>query len=91
MDDGTAPKTPRMRAQVAYEAGSQSTTTANDLVPPPIAGHTNMKTAVLTSNTNPANANATVTFTFTLTPPNNSSPVPGGQKPSEYVRLYCGS
>src|SRR5207253_1415184 len=42
---------------------SNSTSQASDLVPPPVAGHTDLRTAVLASSKQSANPSDTITFT----------------------------
>jgi Flp pilus assembly protein TadG len=59
-------------------SASQSTTTANDLVPDPIAGHTNFKNADLTTSKTNVAPNTNVDLTFTLAPNGGSAPVPTG-------------
>ncbi len=60
-------------------SASQSTTTANDLVPDPIPGHVNFKNVVLAASPGTTvNPNTPVTFTFTLTPNGSGAAVPGG-------------
>jgi len=78
---GTANVDGRAGVMIYSEGGgsaSQSTTTANDLVPPPVAGHANLNTVDLTSSLSPANVGDTVTFTMTLKPARASDPVPSG-------------
>jgi Flp pilus assembly protein TadG len=59
-------------------SASQSTTTANDLVPAPIAGHQTFKTVDLVASPSTVDANGSVTFTLTLTPASNGLALPTG-------------
>jgi Flp pilus assembly protein TadG len=59
-------------------SAAQSTTTANDLVPDPVPGHTNLNHADLTSSDTTIDPGATVTFTMTLSPSGAGSPAPTG-------------
>jgi hypothetical protein len=57
---------------------SNSTNQATDLVPDPIAGHSNLKSFTIASSKNPASPLDAVTFTVTLTPSSAGTPLPGG-------------
>jgi Flp pilus assembly protein TadG len=59
-------------------SASQSTTTANDLVPPAIPGHSNLGTIDVASSLLTANVGDIVTFKTTLTPPKAGNPAPTG-------------
>jgi hypothetical protein len=67
-------------------SATQTTTTANDLVPDAIAGHTNLKQADLTASALSVPAGVAVTFTMKLTPNGGSAPAPTGT-----IDFYDGS
>ena len=67
-------------------SASQTTSTANDLVPPPIAGHINLKAPDLKSSSSTSDPGDVVTFTVTLTPADAKTPLPMG-----YVDFYDGN
>ena len=59
-------------------SASQTTSTANDLVPLPIPGHVNLKAPVLVSSDSSSDPGQIVTFTVTLTPADSKTPLPSG-------------